>query len=306
MLFREPVEFPIEIITPFDPNTTFHFISLGAGVQSTALYLMAAQGLIQPMPAAAIFADTQWEPQHVYKHLAWLQSLNLPIPIHRITAGNLYQNTWDALRAPGNGKAAFTDIPTVVLDDDGNPAMRHRQCTTNYKVKPIIKHIKSAIGRKPHTRKNKPPFAVQWMGITTDEWMRCKQSQEPWIHNAYPLIDAHMTRHDCLEWFQDQYPGQPLAKSSCVGCPYHSNRDWLRLSREAPEQMQKAIELDIHLRKPERIALEIRGKPQYLHPSGKPLADVITALDTNDRLQYKMFDDTDNPFVNECDGHCGI
>ena len=306
MLFRTPVELPLQIDSPFEPTNTFHFISLGAGVQSTVLYLMATQGLIQPMPTAAIFADTQWEPAFVYQHLAWLQSLKLSIPIHRITAGNLYKNTWNASRVTGNGHTAFTDIPTVVLDDDGNPAMRHRQCTTNYKVKPIIKHLKSCIGRKPHTRKNKPPYAVQWMGITTDEWMRCKNSKDTWIHNAYPLIDANMTRHDCLEWFHEQYPGQPLAKSSCVGCPYHSNRDWLRLSREAPEQMQQTIELDHHLRTAARVAVEKGGKPQYLHPSGKPLDEVIQALDTADQLQFKMFDDTDNPFVNECDGHCGI
>ena len=38
-------------------------LSLGAGVQSTTLALMAAHGEIGPMPDAAIFADTGWEPQ---------------------------------------------------------------------------------------------------------------------------------------------------------------------------------------------------------------------------------------------------
>lgn len=33
-------------------------LSLGAGVQSTALALMAAKGRITPMPDCAIFADT--------------------------------------------------------------------------------------------------------------------------------------------------------------------------------------------------------------------------------------------------------
>jgi hypothetical protein len=35
------------------------FISLGAGVQSTTVAPMAAEGLISPMPEAAIFADTR-------------------------------------------------------------------------------------------------------------------------------------------------------------------------------------------------------------------------------------------------------
>jgi hypothetical protein len=40
-------------------------ISLGAGVQSTTMALMAAHGEINPLPDCAIFADTQWEPRKV-------------------------------------------------------------------------------------------------------------------------------------------------------------------------------------------------------------------------------------------------
>lgn len=37
-------------------------LSLGAGVQSSTMALMAAKGEITPMPDCAIFADTQSEP----------------------------------------------------------------------------------------------------------------------------------------------------------------------------------------------------------------------------------------------------
>ena len=47
----------------------FHVISLGAGVQSSTMALMAAHGEITPMPDAAIFADTQSEPASVYRWL---------------------------------------------------------------------------------------------------------------------------------------------------------------------------------------------------------------------------------------------
>jgi hypothetical protein len=49
-----------------------HYLSLGAGVQSSTLALMAAHGEITPMPVAAIFADTQAEPASVYRWLDWL------------------------------------------------------------------------------------------------------------------------------------------------------------------------------------------------------------------------------------------
>ncbi len=57
-------------------------ISLGAGVQSTTMALMAAHGEIEPMPDAAIFADTGAEPPEVYEHLEWLKGGNvLPFPV---------------------------------------------------------------------------------------------------------------------------------------------------------------------------------------------------------------------------------
>lgn len=49
-----------------------HILSLGAGVQSSTLALMAAAGEVTPMPVAAVFADTGDEPTSVYRWLDWL------------------------------------------------------------------------------------------------------------------------------------------------------------------------------------------------------------------------------------------
>lgn len=62
-------------------------LSLGAGVQSSTLALMMARGEIEPAQHA-IFADTQWEPAAVYEWLGWLET-QLPLPVHRVTAGSL-------------------------------------------------------------------------------------------------------------------------------------------------------------------------------------------------------------------------
>ena len=50
-----------------------HIISLGNGVQSSTMALMAAHGEITPMPVAAIYADTQSEPQAVNDWADWLE-----------------------------------------------------------------------------------------------------------------------------------------------------------------------------------------------------------------------------------------
>jgi len=63
-----------------------HVISLGAGVQSSTMALMAAHGEIHPMPDCAVFADTQVEPQSVYRWLDWLEK-QLPFPVHGSQGG---------------------------------------------------------------------------------------------------------------------------------------------------------------------------------------------------------------------------
>ena len=126
-------------------NEPLHIISLGAGVQSSTMALMAAAGEITPMPTAAIFADTQDEPQSVYRWLDWLEK-QLPFPTYRVTAGRLSDAIvkWD-----------FTQIPAFK-----SGSMGKRQCTRHYKLDPIRKkatcasissRVTSNSGRTPIT-----------------------------------------------------------------------------------------------------------------------------------------------------------
>ena len=48
-------------------------ISLGGGVQSSIMALMASEGAFDATPDCATFADTHWEPPSVYEHLEWLK-----------------------------------------------------------------------------------------------------------------------------------------------------------------------------------------------------------------------------------------
>ena len=58
---------------------TYHVLNLGAGVQSTALYLMFMQRKIDIPLDAAIFADPQEESSDTYSHIEWLKSLGAGI-----------------------------------------------------------------------------------------------------------------------------------------------------------------------------------------------------------------------------------
>lgn len=292
-------------------------LSLGAGVQSTTMALLAAHGEIGPMPSCAIFADTGWEPRAVYEHLAWLMSDNvLPFPVHIVSAGNIR----DALLAAGDGQRwasipAFTktvvpagaEVPVFDENDDGelveiglrrtttetmSIGMIRRQCTTEYKVVPIRRKVRELAGL---TRRRSPshPVVEQWIGISCDEIVRAKPSFEAWQVKRFPLIEKRMNRRDCLAWLRRHgYPEPP--KSSCVGCPFHDNALWRRIRDEDAEAWADAVKVDKALRTGLR---GIRGET-YLHRSCVPLgeADLSTAAE---RGQLDLW-------PNECEGMCGV
>jgi hypothetical protein len=73
-------------------GATMRVLSLGAGVQSSTLLLMAVHGEVQI--DRAIFADTGWEPRGVYDWLGGLQLAagHAGIPVDIVSAGNLRED----------------------------------------------------------------------------------------------------------------------------------------------------------------------------------------------------------------------
>ena len=263
-------------------------LSLGAGVQSTALALMAAHGEIGPMPDCAVFADTGWEPRAVHEHLAWLRSPNvLPFPVHIVTGGNIREGLVRGARGE-----RWASIPAFTRSASGKVGMIRRQCTGEYKIVPIRRKVRELAGL---TRKRSPghPIVEQWIGISFDEAIRMKPSLEAWQVNRFPLIEKGMTRRDCLRWLEKHgYPMPP--KSACIGCPYHSDAHWRQMRAEDPDAWADAVAIDRLIRTGFR---NLRGEV-YLHRSCVPLDEAD--LDTlEDRGQLDLFAD-------ECDGLCGV
>ncbi|MEL6683505.1 MAG: hypothetical protein AAFQ09_12830 [Pseudomonadota bacterium] len=261
-------------------------LSLGAGVQSTTLALMAAHGEIGPMPDVAIFADTHWEPKAVYEHVDWLVSGNvLPFPVHRVSALNLRKQVVDrAAQADGR----YISVP-FFLDAGG---MGRRQCTNEAKIVPIRKEIRRLLGL-PKGAHATGYRVEQWIGISTDEMQRMKEARECWMTHRWPLIEARMSRGDCLAWLEKNgYPAPP--KSSCIGCPFHNDRFWRDMRRDDPASFDDAVQVD--------RALRAHGKTkgmrshEYMHRSCQPL----DAVDFEARTTGQQID-----FWDECDGVCG-
>jgi hypothetical protein len=308
-------------------------LSLGAGVQSTCLLLMALEGEIE-RPDCAIFADTGWEPKGVYEHLGRLQAKAAEhnFPIHVVSAGNIRQVVLSHIQQT-NGKkwgkkgkvgqppfyvidkmdmykcqscGDLNRLPAPVCDKCGGMVELKaedrggtlwRQCTKKYKIEPITKKIREILGYKPRQRvKHK---VQQWFGISLDEMGRMKESQLKWIDNYYPLIERRMDRHNCQQWLK-RYGGGwgDTPKSACLGCPYHHNAQWRDIKNNDAEGWADVVAFDKALR--EKPYPGLVGKP-YLHRDMLPIDEVDLSTD-EDRGQMNLFGE----FSEECEGFCGV
>ena len=254
-----------------------------------------------PTPDCAIFADTGWEPQYVYEHLDWLES-QLSYPLIRVSAGNIKKNLRNAVTVTGH---RFVDVPFFLLNSDGSKGSVRRQCTTHYKINPIYKRLRLEAGGQPKRPLPKDKHVEVWLGITVDEAARMKPSRQPWATNRWPLIDLRWSRDDCLQWFNQEYPGRRLPRSACVICPYRSTLNWMEMKEHDPESFAEAVRFDNRLRnsRTNPIRKILRGRP-YLHDTRRPLQTVIARME-----QTKSEIDISgnyNPFNNECEGMCGV
>lgn len=249
-------------------------ISLGAGVQSSALLLMAAEGEFGAVPKLAIFADTMREPDGVYEHLAWLEEqVAGRIEIVRVSAGDLLDVALER---------SFNPIPLYLKNPDGTASVGRRQCTKEFKLYPIRHELR---------RRDIDPVEM-WVGISLDESLRMKPSGLKWIENRWPLIERRLSRRDCIAWFEARHPGRALAKSACVFCPYKRDRDWAQMRDEDPQSFARAVAAD------EAMRLTKDGRQQFVSSSLVPLAEIKTIEDLGQQT-LDLFDA-------ECEGLCGV
>ena len=250
-------------------------LSLGWGVQSFTLAAMSALGEIERV-YAAIHADTKHEASGTYafaeKWLAWLEDNGVRVETVRPEKSEIVTDRV--------GGKIF--IPAFTYTSSRAGGMLRRQCTQRWKIAPIRRWLQA----------NRNGERVeQWVGITTDEAMRMKDSDVKYITNRWPLIEKRMSRRDCVLWLRaHDLPIPP--KSACVFCPFHDTKMWHDMKKNGDGDWQKAIETDERIRK---------ARPPYdlyLHPSREPLASVN--FDTAEELGQL------NLWNNECEGICGV
>ena len=247
---------------------TLTVLSLGGGVQSSVMALMVGEGAFGRAPDCAIFADTRWEPPSVYEHVEWLRD-RLGFPLYVVDNGRSLREDVRTL-TNHSGARRYVDIPVYLKGSDGEGnGIGRRQCTTNYKVRPIRTKIRELLGLRPRQRVPAGTTVELWLGISTDEAIRMKDSRDRWITNRYPLIEAGMSRSDCTDWWATRYD-RPLERSACAACPFQSRQRWVETKRRWPELFAEAVEIDARL----RGGLDLQKTP-YLHMLRLPLDEAV-------------------------------
>ena len=283
-----------------------HILNLGAGVQSTALYLMSINGDEPEVPKfdAAIFADVQEEPDEVYKHLDYLKTLGGP-PIIVTTAGKLgdaLDRGEDSKGNACNGGFHFIAIPAYTLNPQtGDKGMVQRQCTADFKVKPIERMIREHCGGQFGRPLPKETIVHQYMGLSYDEPKRVIRVKERFLAKPknwlvhFPLWEMQMTRGDCIAYLRGKLPYE-VPRSACVFCPFKSDSEWRRLREEDPKGWARAVHIDTVCRKGTGLASH-----RYLHKSCQPLEQVDLRPADEKSGQRHLF----SGFQDECEGYCG-
>jgi len=198
--------------------------SFGGGVQSVALFLMNLRAGNEFIPVFANVGDKAENPatlEYIHTHILPMCRENW-IPFIETKGADLFDD--------------ISNNPHPCIPVFAGKSQFARICTSDRKIKPVNRAIKKML--KPDEN-----AALVQIGISVDELQRARFDDWRkkdrygryfgfWQKPDYPLIDAGMTRDDCLNLIASF--GLPLPeKSACWFCPFGSGTNARIMSLEA-------------------------------------------------------------------------
>lgn len=252
-------------------------ISYGGGIQSTALVLLAIEGVIDF--DVALFANVGDDSEHPGT-LEWVRDVMQPyaadhgFPIHelhRIRRDGTEETLWGRLTKEGS-----RSLPIPIRMSNGAP--NRRSCTADFKIRVVGKWLKA----NGASKENPATVAI---GISTDEFHRAnKKKVEPYEQPVYPLLDLGWDRSRCTEYIRDRLGDIP-PKSSCFFCPFHRPDTWAEMRRDEPELFAKSVQLERTLNERRKM---LGRDPVWLTRFNRPLdvaigpaQDVLPGIDVD-------------------------
>lgn len=225
-------------------------LSLGAGMQSTALALMSCENALSgtavhplvPIYDAVIFCDLGFEPPWVARQVKFCEDAcaKAHIPFYILDCP-----LYDDFKA-NFGERRTISIPWWTLDTEGRKSKMPRNCTLDYKVDQISKFVRwTLLGYKKGQRLHPEDIKAHemHMGFGYEEKRRCHENPNRMFVNRFPLVDMEMTRADNYAYILEKW-GLETKASACNFCPFHQNYFFQHLKENAPPTYNGLLEID--------------------------------------------------------------
>jgi hypothetical protein len=241
--------------------------SNGGGTQSAAIAVLILTGKL-PKPDIVVMSDTSREVTETWDYLRNVVQPELTrfgCPVEVIPHS---YSTVDIATDDG------TVLIPAFTTQNGKVGKLPTYCSSKWKQYPVRRYLRE-LGVKE---------CDLWLGISTDEIERMKDSDVKWTTHVYPLIEiVRYNRRQCVAAVKDYgWPTPP--KSRCWMCPNMSPQSWRDLSTHYPDDFKRAVELEGNI--------QLTDPHIFLHSTGKPLAGAIV----QEFIQGDMFDSCDSGF----------
>lgn len=230
-------------------------LSFGAGMQSTALALMACENAQAngelPYPAvpvydAVIYCDLGLEAPWVYDQLEFTRNACQKAGIFfKVLNTPLYQDFLDNF-----GERRTISIPWWTIREDGHKSKMPRNCTIDYKVNEITKYVRWELLGYQKGQRLKPEDIKaheMHMGFSIEESRRCHENPHQLFVNRFPLVDMGFDRAASYAYILENWDMKTKA-SVCAFCPFHRNYFFWHIKDHAPATYQAVVKVDHLLR----------------------------------------------------------
>jgi len=216
-----------------------NILNYGAGVNSTALLVLAANYYIRdvdPQSLIALFADTGAEQPESYQYIPIIES-------YCREKGIKFEIV----------KPKYT-LEEYVYKSGILPSRSMRWCTNRLKIRPIRQRASMADIEKPYG---------QLLGFDRNEIKRIKRFKSTRnTEERFPLVEMDLTREDCITIITGENLPIPV-KSRCFCCPFQALSSFLLMANKYPELADRASKMELwtNLKRDGRVPFYIFREP---------------------------------------------
>lgn len=280
-------------------------LNFSGGVQSSAMLWMVLLDKI-PVPEnfVVINADPGMENSETYKYVDMMFEHCRKKDIYCKTVPGVSPNLWEALTDFGD-RTRIDNPPFWAKKKDGKLGQLMQKCTRHYKVEPMDRHLRLLLEERHGVSRKSTRIGEniveKWIGFSSDEALRVKESPRKYIYFRYPLIEMGLDKKAIRQFLMDNdLPIPP--RSVCNACFANGTQTFYEMWKNRPEDWENTVKVDDNIRDMSQLGIK---EECYVSKTLIPLRDfpekVFPKLETD--AQTKEEQEWNEKF--SCDsGYC--